>query len=202
MYHVERDMPMTEQLNAWALNISHDFLEYHDVNFLTINTTKHSNGVNKAIENSNESPPTDQAWIPVPEKKKQPTQPPHSNDDPPVKTGGILREPAKTNKTKPRPQQQTPRESENSNERNSRKVKANTTPGSNSPSAATVVEEEAMEIDETSNASTKTKHTTANIQPEIQETIAPHPHVSTNDGTHRITGRQMEPTDRTHRIRE
>ena len=82
MYHVERDMPMTEQLNAWALNISHGFLEYHDVKFLTIDTIKHSNGVNKAIENSNESTSTDQAWIPVPEKKKQPTQPPHSSDDP------------------------------------------------------------------------------------------------------------------------
>ena len=68
MYHVERDMPMTEQLNAWTLNISHDFLEYYDVKFLTIDTLKHPNGVRSAIDNSKPNKLDEHTWIPVPDK--------------------------------------------------------------------------------------------------------------------------------------
>ena len=102
MYHVERDMPMTEQLNAWTLNISHDFLEYYDVKFLTIDTLKHPNGVRSAIDNSNPNEPDEQTWIPVPDKKKQQNKQTSPADDTPAKSGGILRDPDTTNQTKQR----------------------------------------------------------------------------------------------------
>ena len=39
MFHVDRELPMSEKLNAWAFNVSHPFLEYHDAEYLKIDPT-------------------------------------------------------------------------------------------------------------------------------------------------------------------
>ena len=75
MYHVERDMPMTEKLNAWALNVSHDFLEHHDVKFLNVDTVKYHTGVASIQNTGNETTKTnDQEWTQVKDKKRQSTR--------------------------------------------------------------------------------------------------------------------------------
>ena len=71
MYHVERGMPMPEQLKAWALNIFHDFLEYHDAKYIHIDTIKHHTGVKSTIVIDNHDDSNKQEWIHVSEKKKQ-----------------------------------------------------------------------------------------------------------------------------------
>jgi hypothetical protein len=38
MYHVDREIPMPEKLSAWAMNVSHAYLEHYDVVSLAIDT--------------------------------------------------------------------------------------------------------------------------------------------------------------------
>ena len=93
MYHAERDMPTSEQLNTWALNISHAYIEHYDLPHLNVDTMKFPNGIKKLQENDHPVEPTKQDWIPVTDKKRQttpkPTQEPTKPSNPP-KTGGIL----------------------------------------------------------------------------------------------------------------
>ena len=92
MYHVEREMPMTEQLNAWALNITHAFLEYHEPDYLSINTMTYSKGVKSVNSGTNGSDATkEQDWIPVHDKKRSNSSNTQGQSELPRKTGGILR---------------------------------------------------------------------------------------------------------------
>jgi hypothetical protein len=117
-----------------------------------------------------------------------------SIDDTPAKTGGILRVPAQSNKAKQRQKQHTNCEAGHTDTHENHAAQNIPTPGSNNPAPVTTeIEEEAMEVDKTSNASTKTTPSTADIQPEIKENIAPHPHIPTIDGTHRITVKWTPP---------
>jgi hypothetical protein len=92
MYHVERrEMPMTEQLNAWALNVTHAVLEYHDPDYLNISTMTHPKGVKSVIVDSDGSEaPKGQEWIPVPDKKRTNSNKDQDQSEIPKKTGGIL----------------------------------------------------------------------------------------------------------------
>ena len=59
-----------------------------------------------------------------------------------------------------------------------------------------MIEEEAMDIDEISNATNQTASENTNkTTPDKEATIAPHPHIPTNNGTHRITVKWTLPTD-------
>ena len=51
-----------------------------------------------------------------------------------------------------------------------------------------------MDVDETTTSSNRTPNSHANKTPSTNEVIAPHPHIPTNDGTHRITVKWTPPT--------
>lgn len=38
MYHIDRDIPIPEKLNAWAMHFSHAYLEHHDPSSLALDT--------------------------------------------------------------------------------------------------------------------------------------------------------------------
>jgi hypothetical protein len=59
-YHVERDIPMSEPLTTWAMNISQPFLEYHDLKYLDVDTMKHPTGVACKVKNDQTKTPNEQ----------------------------------------------------------------------------------------------------------------------------------------------
>ena len=108
-----------------------------------------------------------------------------------------MRDPEKTNQPNQRTKQQPSRDDPNPDTHTITAATAQTspTPSPHNPRETTAIEEEAMEVDETSNASTASTPPKINIQPKIKETHAPHPQVPTNNGTHRATVKWTPPSD-------
>jgi hypothetical protein len=52
-----------------------------------------------------------------------------------------------------------------------------------------------LEVEEESQLENQPSTTSAGTPPAIEEVIAPHMHIPTNDGTHRITVKWTSPTD-------
>jgi hypothetical protein len=193
-YHVERDIPMTEPLTTWAMNMSHPFLEYHDIKYLDVDTLKYSTGVVSTYNIGNLKTPEEPEWIPVNNKKR----PPNKKTTEPAKhsrgTKGILRQPNKQ-------VGQSKRKSngpKNKVTKNQSHIAAPT--GSAKANASDSIsenesEEEVMEIDENSDTSGNQSSTVSKTLPALTEPIPPHPKISTNDGTHRITVRWIAPSD-------
>ena len=191
MFHVDRELPMSEKLNAWAFNVSHPFLEYHDAEYLKIDTIKYPNGIASTlnIEKTNEQE-KEPEWIPVTDKKRSnsPTKPP--SKEPTGKRGGILRPPTlqqASKKSKKTPKNQ--KTDKNINEKQ-------TTPSPDPEATSTTTEEvvEPMDIDDASNTSKKSTLLIPDFPPRIPKNEnAPLPKVATNDGTHRITVKWTPP---------
>ena len=209
LYHVERDMPMTEQLNAWALNISHDYLEVHDVKFLNTDTIKYPKGVKTIPEINRTKEPHQQEWIQVTDKKKQPNRTQRPIEVTPAKTGGILRPPTQTTQTDHHQKQQTDQKSDKiETDRSNSAPRQSKLPTPSDLSGPTELEEdETMDVDETSNLNDETTPTGDKTQ-DTDAKVTAHPHIPTNDGTHRITVKWTPPTDITefendkHRLNE
>jgi hypothetical protein len=99
MFHVDRELPMSEQLTAWAFNVSKPYLEHHDKSYLEIDTVKHPNGVASTKENDQPSDKTDDdEWTTVQEKKRSKSPVNQTSETSTRKRGGILRVPQEIDK--------------------------------------------------------------------------------------------------------
>jgi hypothetical protein len=194
-YHVERDIPMTEPLTTWAMNISHPFLEYHDAKYLDVDTVKYSTGVARTIAHDKTKTTDEAEWIQVNNKKRSQNKTTTDTANQVSSIGGILRQ------------------SNNRNGKANRKskgIKETATknqppPVKNKTHENTVVdanaicenesEEEDMEIEDDSNASVNQSNHASGTLPALNEVIPPHPKIPTNDGTHRITVRWTATSD-------
>ena len=192
-------MPMTEQLNAWALNISHDFLEYHDPHYLCIDTVKFPTGVKSTFGIGKNGETNEQEWTQVTEKKKHLHRNQHPTDSKSTKPGGILR-------NTPPPNQNDHPQKEHQTNRDARQTTTNedcadmgdsTTQMSELPVTTVTENDDEMEVDEISNATGHKPPATTNTETTDtnEKTITPYPHIPTNDGTHRITVKWTPPSE-------
>jgi hypothetical protein len=192
MFHVEHDIPSSDKLNAWALNVSQPFLEYYDEAYLTIDTLKYPNGVASTLETEeNEESTTEQEWIPVTEKKRSHSPDKQVPEEAPRKRGGILRQPSQPD------EQKTSKKKKN---KKSNSGKKNTPPSvtiTQDQDVATMPNDNAdeMEIDEASTTSKNSVYTIADLPPRIPSTeTTPYQKTPINDGTHRITVKWTPPS--------
>ena len=186
-YHVERDIPMTEPLTTWAMNISHPFLEYHDAKYLDVDTLKYYTGVVSTLNLENLKPPEGAEWIPVNNKKRPPNKKTNEPANQPRGTNGILRQ----------PNQHDGKSKRKSKGSNNKVIPPTTSPKANASTSIseTESEEEVMEIDDASDTSVNQSSHASKTLPALTEKIPPHPKISTNDGTHRITVKWTAPSD-------
>lgn len=101
-YHVERDIPMSEPLTTWAMNISQPSLEYHDVTYLDVSTLKYPTGVDSTVKNDQHKSLNEQEWIPVTGKRRLSNKKSTATSDQASKTGGILQQPKQNTRKNPR----------------------------------------------------------------------------------------------------
>lgn len=191
MYHIERELPVSEKLNAWAFNVSQPYLEHYDTTFLHIDTAKYPNGIDSIKEGEKKKEKEDEhEWKTVPEKKRSnsptnPTQEPTNR-----KRGGILRVPTAPGK---------------STKNNLPKNKPTSTSTPEQPNASTKTQaaskapdntDEPMEIDDVGPAKQPPGILIADLPPRLPtQDNASYPKIPTNDGTHRITVKWTPPTD-------
>ncbi|KAI2492120.1 hypothetical protein MHU86_22424 [Fragilaria crotonensis] len=185
MYHVDRDMPIPERLSAWAMNVSHAYLEYHDATSLAMDTLV--KWKSQEFNTSMDTEPTDDPWIPVVatrrSRNKSPPAPPIASNN----TTQSRKPPGTMHELPNRKVNQNPQTAMLKDWSRYQKL---VRPASRPPNVSTVPEDE----DEDVNPIDPDAHVdngSGSLQGSLA-TPAPHrpssfPTIAVNDGSHRLT---------------
>ena len=196
-YHVDHEYVSSTKLNNWAMNVSLPFLQHYNPAFLDIDTMENEQGLAQYFKND-KNPDKENEWLPVLDKRKRAKSPPLYSTVPgfnPVENDIIRRPSAQTeSRAKETEKQIIPKS--NLVKLGGDRSKKNRTKatGPKAPKVTTVEEE----VDED-------QHMEEQPEPEETDTSSPnnaatsrvvsHPHIATNDGTHRLTIQWTAPTD-------
>ena len=177
------------------MNITHPFLEHHDVKYLDVDTLKYPNGVASTFKIDNTKPANETEWIHVNNKKRTSNKTITETTNQVRRSGGILRQstqPNGKNKRKSNGNHDTDKND------NTPSPAANDPPpksAKETPLSENNLDEEEMDIEDASCDSIKQPSQASRTPPAITEVIPPHPNIPTNDGTYRITVRWTAPSD-------
>ena len=196
-YHVDHEIATSDKLNAWAMNVSLPFLQHYNPAFLDIDTMEHERGLAQYFKDD-KNPDKQNEWLPVLDKRKRTKSPPLYSSVPgfnPVEDDIIRRPPAQTESLAIEKEKQIDPKSNLVKLGGERKKKNQNKAAAKKAPQVTTVEEE-VEEDQHMEEQTEPDATDEFIVTNTATSrVVSHPHIATNDGTHRLTIQWTAPTD-------
>jgi hypothetical protein len=184
MYYVDREMPIPEKLNAWAMDITHAYLEYHDASSLEMDSFIQWKSL--PFNTPMDMEPTDE-WIPVTPNRRGRNKSPSATTNVSKSTDSTIPKttiPARTHEEMKRNPYKKPKQSTTNDQLRHNKVAKPT---------SMPLEVETVHDDETEDSNIE-----AGVVPTDSENLSvpmsyattrtsTFPMIAVNDGTHRIT---------------